>query len=101
MQVYVVMAMKALSTAFLTWQQQQARLHEAGKQTSWNMYRRKLKAFNRNKLIVFVGKCFGIFFSHEVFMLAGIPVHDAEKELKLSRTQIYNHYTGPKPPDSS
>jgi hypothetical protein len=100
-QVYVVMAMKALSTAFLTWQQQQARLHEAGKQTSWNMYRRKLKAFNRNKLIVFVGNCFGIFFSHEVFMLAGIPVHDAEKELKLSRTQIYTNYTGLKPPDSS
>jgi hypothetical protein len=100
-QVYVVMAMKALSTAFLTWQQQQARLHEAGKQTSWNMYRRKLKAFNRNKLIVFVGNCFGIFFSHEVFMLAGIPVHDAEKELKLSRTQIYTNYTGLEPPDSS
>lgn len=100
-QVYVVMAMKALSTAFLTWQQQQARLHEAGKQTSWNMYRRKLKAFNRNKLIVFVGNCFGIFFSHEVFMLAGVPVHDAEKELKLSRAEIYSHYTGLKPPDSS
>lgn len=100
-QVYVVMAMKALSTAFLTWQQQQARLHEAGKQTSWNMYRRKLKAFNRNKLIVFVGNCFGIFFSHEVFMLAGIPVHDAEKELKLSRTQIYTNYTSLEPPDSS
>jgi len=100
-QVYVVMAMKALSTAFLMWQQQQARLHEAGEQTSWNMYRRKLKTFNRNKLIVFIGNYFGIFFSHEVFMLAGVPVHDAEKELKLSRAEIYTHYTGFKPPDSS
>ncbi len=100
-QVYVVMAMKALSTAFLMWQQEQARRHQAGEQTSGNMYRRKLKAFNRNKLIVFIGNSFGIFFSHEVFMLAGIPVHDAEKELKLARAQIYTHYTGLKPPDSS
>lgn len=100
-QVYIVMAMKALSTAFLMWQQEQARRHQAGEQTSWNMYRRKLKAFNRNKLIVFIGNSFGIFFSHEVFILAGIPVHDAEKELKLSRAQIYTHYTGLKPPDSS
>ena len=101
MQVYIVMAMKALSTAFRMWQQEQARRHQAGEQTSWNMYRRKLKALNRNKLIVFIGNSFGIFFSHEVFILAGIPVHDAEKELKLSRAQIYTHYTGLKPPDSS
>ena len=100
-QVYVVMAMKALSTAFLMWQQEQARLHEAGEQTSWEMYRRKLKALNRNKLIVFVDLFFGIFFSHEVFMLAGVPVHDAEKELNITRAQIYTQYTGLAPPDSS
>jgi len=100
-QVYVVMAMKALTTAFLMWQEEQARLHEAGEQTSWNMYRRKLKAINRNKLIVFVGAVFGIFLSHEVFMLAGVPVHDAEKELNISRAQIYTQYTGLTPPDSS
>lgn len=100
-QVYIVMAMKALTTAFLMWQEEQARLHQAGEQTSWNMYRRKLKALNRNKLIVFVGSVFGIFLSHEVFMLAGVPVHDAEKELKITRAQIYTHYTGLTPPDSS
>lgn len=100
-QVYVVMAMKALTTSFLMWQQEQARLHEAGEQTSWNMYRRKLKALNRNKLIVFVGTLFGIFLSHEVFMLAGVPVHDAEKELNITRAQIYTQYTGLTPPDSS
>lgn len=100
-QVYVVMAMKALTTAFLMWQEEQERLHQAGEQTSWNMYRRKLKALNRNKLIVFVGPLFGIFFSHEVFMLAGVPVHDAQKELKITRAQIYTQYTGLPPPDSS
>jgi len=100
-QVYIVMAMKALTTAFLMWQEEQVRLHEAGEQTSWNMYRRKLKALNRNKLIVFVGAVFGIFFSHEVFMLAGVPVHDAEKELKITRAQIHAQYTGLTPPDSS
>jgi hypothetical protein len=65
------------------------------------MYRRKLKALNRNKLIVFVGTVFGIFFSHEVFMLAGVPVHDTEKELKITRAQIYVQYTCLTPPDSS
>ena len=99
-QVHVVMAMKALTTTFLMWQQEQARLHEAGEQTTWNMYRRKPKAINRNKLMVFVGPSFGIFFSHEVFMLAGVPVHDAEKELKTSCSRIYTHYTGQTPPDS-
>ncbi len=67
----------------------------------WNMSRRKLKALNRNKLIVFVGTVFGIFFSHEVFMLVGVPVHDAEKELKITRAQIYVQYKGLTPPDSS
>jgi len=100
-QVYVVMAMKALTTAFLMWQKEQLRLHQAGEPTSWNMYRRGLKASNRNKLIVFTDGCFGIFFSHEVFLLVGIPVHDAEKELKTTRAQIYTHYTGKMPPDSS
>jgi hypothetical protein len=95
------MAMKALTTAFLMWQEEQMRLHEAGEQTSWDMYRRKLKALNRNKLIVFVGLFFGIFPSHEVFFLAGVPVRDAERDLKLTREQIYIQYTGTQPPVSS
>ncbi len=36
-QVYVVMAMKALCTAFLMWQQEQGRCHQAGEQTTWNI----------------------------------------------------------------
>jgi hypothetical protein len=57
------------------------------------MYRRKLKVLNRNKLIVFVGQHFGIFPSHEVFMLANVPVHKTEKELNISREQVYAKYT--------
>ena len=45
--------------------------------------------------------CFGIISSHEVLMVAGGPVHDAEKELETSRAQIYIRYTGMAPPDSS
>ena len=70
-QVYMVMAMKALTKAFLMWQEEQARLDALGKETSWEMYRRKLKMLNRNKLIVFVEAYFGIFLSHEVIMLVG------------------------------
>ena len=87
------MAMKALTTAFLKWQEQQLQLEALGKQTTWQMYRRKLKVLNRNKLIVFTGSHFGIFPSHEVFMLADVPVRETEKELNINREQIYAKYT--------
>jgi len=97
-QVYTVMAMKALTTAFLMWQEEQARLHALGKETTWEMYRRKLKVLNRNKLIVFVGNLFGIFLSHEVMMLADVPVHKTARELGVTRQSIYFKYTGLSPP---
>jgi hypothetical protein len=91
-QTYMTMAMKALTTAFLKWQETQLQLEALGKQTTWQMYRRKLKVLNRNKLIVFVGQHFGIFPSHEVFMLANVPVHDIARELNITREQIYAKY---------
>lgn len=92
-QTYTTMAMKALTTAFLKWQEEQLQLESLGKQSTWQMYRRKLKVLNRNKLIVFIGSHFGIFPSHEVFMLANVPVYKTEEELNISREQIYAKYT--------
>jgi len=92
-QTYMTMGMKALTTAFLKWQEEQLQLQALGKQSTWQMYRRKLKVLNRNKLIVFVGQHFGIFPSHEVFMLANVPVHDIAKELNITREQVYAKYT--------
>jgi hypothetical protein len=92
-QTYMTMAMKALTTAFLKWQEEQLQLEALGKQSTWQMYRRKLKVLNRNKLIVFVDQHFGIFPSHEVFMLANVPVHDIAKELNITRDQVYAKYT--------
>jgi len=92
-QTYTTMAMKALTTAFLTWQEEQLQLEALGKKSTWQMYRRKLKVLNRNKLIVFAHQHFGIFPSHEVFMLANVPVRDTEKELNISRDQVYAKYT--------
>ena len=97
-QVYMVMAMKALTKAFLMWQEDQARLDALGKETTWEMYRRKLKMLNRNKLIVFVEAYFGIFLSHEVIMLVDVPVHKTAKELGVTRASIYTKYTGLSPP---
>jgi hypothetical protein len=97
-QVYLVMAMKALTKAFLMWQEEQARLHALGEETSWEMYRRKLKMLNRNKLIVFVASYFGIFLSHEVIMLVDVPVHKTAQELGVTRSSIYKKYTGLSPP---
>ena len=92
-QAYMTMAMKALTTAFLKWQEEQLQLEALGKQSSWQMYRRKLKVLNQNKLIVFVDRHFGISPSHEVFMLADVPVHDIAKELNITRDQVYAKYT--------
>ncbi|RPJ08858.1 MAG: hypothetical protein EHM36_04945 [Deltaproteobacteria bacterium] len=97
-QVYMVMAMKALTKAFLMWQEEQSRLHELGQETTWEMYRRKLKMLNRNKLIVFVEAYFGIFLSHEVIMLVNVPVHKTAQELGVTRNSIYTKYTGLSPP---
>jgi len=99
--VYMVMAMKALTSAFLKWQEEQLQLEAMGKQTTWQMYRRKLKVLNRNKLIVFADSYFGIFPSHEVFMLADVPVHKTAFELNISRSEIYTKYIGVPPIDSS
>jgi len=92
-QTYMTMGMKALTTAFLKWQEEQLQLEALGKHSTWQMYRRKLKVLNRNKLIVFVNQHFGIFPSHEVFMLANVPVHDIAKELNITRDQVYAKYT--------
>jgi len=40
-----------------------------------------------------VDQHFGIFPSHEVFMLANVPVHDIAKELNINREQVYAKYT--------
>ena len=92
-QAYMTMAMKALTTAFLKWQQDQLKLEALGKPSTWQMYRRRLKVLNRNKLIVFADDYFGIFPSHEVFMLADVSVRDTEKELNITRDQVYAKYT--------
>ena len=94
----MVMAMKVLTKAFLMWQEEQARLDALGKETIWEMYRRKLKMLNRNKVIVFVEAYFGIFLFHEVIMLVDVPVHKTAKELGVTRTSIYTKYTGLSPP---
>ena len=92
-QAYMTMALKALTTAFLKWQEEQLQLVVLGKHSTWEMYRRKLKVLNRNKLIVFINQHFGIFPSHEVFMLADVPVHDIAEELNITREQVYAKYT--------
>lgn len=92
-QAYMTMAMKALTTAFLKWQQDQLKLEALGKSSTWQMYRRRLKVINRNKLIVFADDYFGIFPSHEVFMPANVSVRDTEKELYITRDQVYAKHT--------
>jgi hypothetical protein len=81
------------SHTLLKWQEDQLKLEAIGKPRTWQMYRRKLKVLNRNKLIVFAKEYFGIFPSHEVFMLTNAPVRDTEKELNITRNQVYAKYS--------
>jgi hypothetical protein len=90
-QVYLVMAMKALTIAFLMWQVKGLHGICIGANSK--------PSFATS--LSFSGLFGGICFSHEVFILAGVPVRDAEKELDLTRAQICSKYRGLRPPKSS
>jgi hypothetical protein len=44
-------------------------------------WRRELAQQNRDKVIVFKGKRYGIFDTHELLVLSGIPVHNLPAHL--------------------
>lgn len=54
-------------------------------------WRRELAQQNRDKVIVFKGHCYGIFDTHELMVLSGIPVRDLPPHLG-SRTDILRRY---------
>ena len=54
-------------------------------------WRRELAQQNRDKVIVFMGNYYGIFDTHELMVLSGIPVRDLPAHLG-SRTDILRRY---------
>jgi hypothetical protein len=54
-------------------------------------WRRELAQQNRDKVIVFKDHCYGIFDTHELMVLSGIPVRDLPARLG-SRTDILRRY---------
>ena len=54
-------------------------------------WRRELAQQNRDKVIVFKGNHYGIFDTHELMVLSGIPVRDLPAHLG-SRTDILRRY---------
>ena len=54
-------------------------------------WRRELAQHNRDKVIVFMGHRYGIFDTHELMVLSGIPVRDLPAHLG-SRTDILRRY---------
>jgi len=96
-QVYLVMAMKALTQAFLMWQEEQARLHELGEDTSWRCIEES------SKCSIAITHCLHRILLWDLSLprsdYAGdVPVHKTAKELGVTRASIYTKYTGLSPP---
>jgi hypothetical protein len=54
-------------------------------------WRRQLQRENRDKVIVFIGKLYGIFDTHELLVLSGVPLRDLPPHLG-SREDILRRY---------
>ena len=73
---YFVFMCMALVAAFRQYRQQSEEAERRGEDTGISRYRRRLKASNRDKVIVFCGPHFGIFRNSELVMLLGGLVRD-------------------------
>ncbi len=89
---YLTFTVMALTRAFRHYQQKEFKAEVKGRETGMMVYRRKLKTCNRDKVIVFVDDAYGIFYTHEAFILAGIEVSKEMEDLNISRTDVLRKY---------
>lgn len=69
--VLFVVLSYALTGGYRHWVEDQARQEDAGKPTTLGQFIRKLAAENHDKIIVFVGEQYGIYYTSEFTMLLG------------------------------
>lgn len=89
---YLTFTVMALTRAFRNYQYTEGRAELKGQETGMRRYRRKIKSTNRDKLIVFVNDTYGIFYTHEAFILAGIDVSQEMADLHISRRDVLLKY---------
>lgn len=77
--VYLTIMMIALTTAFREFKIKEEEKEKKGIETGIERYRRKIVAENMDKVIVFIGCLYGIFYAYELSVLLGGSVKDCEK----------------------
>ncbi|MCI0526725.1 MAG: transposase [Nitrospira sp.] len=82
---YLVMWVLALTTAYRIETKQIESVHEYKSQKGVRKWRRELKEENRDKVIVFVGDKYGIYWVWELVMMLGLKVKEAPEGAKTEQ----------------
>ena len=77
--VYLTLMMIALTTAFREFKIKEEEKEKKRIETGIERYRRRIVAENMDKVIVFIGCSYGIFYAYELSVLLGGSVKDCEK----------------------
>jgi hypothetical protein len=96
--VYLTLMMIALTTAFREFKIKEEEKDKRGLETGIERYRRKIVAENMNKVIVFIGCVYGIFYTYELSVILGGSVKDCEETMGLDyKSIIFQKYDLPYP----
>ena len=88
---FLTMTVFALATAFRYWNKDQQKKIEEGKTTGIQLFWRELRMKNRNKVLIFKGDKYGVFYLSEIMRLVGFRIKDADPGVG-SRSQIMRKY---------
>ena len=88
---FLTMTVFALATAFRYWNKDQQKKIEVGKTTGIQLFWRELRMKNRNKVLIFKGDKYGVFYLSEIMRLVGFRIKDADPGVG-SRSQIMRKY---------
>lgn len=85
------MSVFALLNAYKQWAEKQYSMIEAGKECGLKRFWKKLKAENRDKVIIFIDNVYGIMNVAESMLLLGVKVKEFEK-YEASKKEIFEKY---------
>jgi hypothetical protein len=90
--VYLTAVAMATTWAYRNWKEKQDKAMDEGKTPGIEIYRRKLEAENREKVVVMLGNKYGIIYVQELAILAGIRIKDPSKYIVGPREEIMRKY---------
>ena len=79
----------ACATGFTLYMEDQAKRINGGKPSTPGEYMRRLARENRDQLIIFCDQTYGIFYTSEVMMLAGIRVKEPHPRAAETCEEIF------------